>query len=78
MQMTHQCYSFPLFWFEIIAYSTPYMTGRATTLGVFKAYVVFLLLMQVIYKEVARRPPVLQGETEPPVGVAFRLQSRCK
>ena len=26
---------------EIIIYSTPYMNGGATTLGVFKAYVVF-------------------------------------
>ena len=32
---------FPFFWFEITIHSTPYMNGRATTLGVFKAYVVF-------------------------------------
>ncbi len=34
----------PFFWgggLEKLIYSTPYMNGRATTLGVFKAYVVF-------------------------------------
>ncbi len=31
------------FLFEIIIYSTPYMNRRATTGGVFKAYVVFLI-----------------------------------
>ncbi len=32
---------FHFFWLEMIIYPTPYMNGRATTLGVFKAYVVF-------------------------------------
>ncbi len=41
--LKYDSYFFPLFWFKRIIYSTPYMNGRATTRGVFKAYVVFFV-----------------------------------
>ena len=37
-----------------------------------------LFALQLVYKEVVRRPPLLKGETEPPVGVSYSSQSRCK
>ncbi len=47
LYLKYESYFFTLFGFKMIIYLTPYMNGRTTTQGVFKAYVFFCPFVRV-------------------------------